>query len=617
MVTPDEADKATEPLLGSLLDDRYRIDSVIARGGMAMVYLATDTRLDRTVAVKVMHRHYAQDPEFVRRFTREAQASARLSTPDVVAIHDQGTDPRTGLAYLVMEHVRGINLRQLLMERGALPPARAVALLEPVLRALAAAHDAGLVHRDVKPENVLLADDGRVKVADFGLARAVETSTLTQTTGLLIGTVAYLAPEQVESGTADARTDVYAAGVLLWELLTGAPPYSGETPMSVAYKHVHEDVPPPSTAVAGIPPALDALVVRATRRDPAARPADGRAFLDQLLAVKADLPRTAVAVEHQTLVVPVAAPPTRVPVAAAPPKQPRKHRKGLIATAVLVVLALLALGGGYYLGSYRYTSTPSVLKLSLPTAKAKLAKAQLKAKQGASEFSEDVGAGLVLRQTPAPNGRIRKDGTVTLVLSKGPDRRTVPSLAGKALASAQAALKTAGLVAAPNPAQEYSDTVPDGSVIRTDPASGTRLKPGASVQLVVSKGQQPVDVPDFTTKKVQDALRGLQGLGFQVDRTDVFSDTVAKDVVISQSPASGTAPKGSRIALTVSKGPDVVPVPDVRGDSPGTAQKKLTDAGFVAKRVDAAFGTGTVVYATDPGHGKKVKRGSTVVYFVI
>ena len=222
METP--AEDSSPDLVGLVLDGRYRLESRIARGGMAIVYLATDTRLNRSVAVKVMHRALADDPDFVRRFTLEAQASARLSIPEVVAIHDAGTDLETHLAYLVMEYVRGINLRELILERGALSPTRAVAIMVPVLRALAAAHAAGLVHRDVKPENVLLGDDDRVKVADFGLARIVETSTLTQTTGLLIGTVAYLAPEQVETGSADARTDVYAAGVLLWELLTGTPP---------------------------------------------------------------------------------------------------------------------------------------------------------------------------------------------------------------------------------------------------------------------------------------------------------------------------------------------------------------------------------------------------------
>jgi serine/threonine protein kinase len=242
---------APDLLVGRLLDGRYRLDSPIARGGMATVYTATDTRLDRTVAVKVMRPALAEDPDFVARFAREARAAARLHSPEVVAVHDQGTDAETGTAYLVMEYVEGRTLRDVIRDRGALPPARALTLLEPVLRALAAAHDAGIVHRDVKPENVLLGDDGRVKVADFGLARAVETSNLTATTGLLIGTVAYLAPEQVEHGTADTRTDVYAAGILLWEMLTGTPPYDADSPLSVAYRHVHDDVPPPSQVAPG------------------------------------------------------------------------------------------------------------------------------------------------------------------------------------------------------------------------------------------------------------------------------------------------------------------------------------------------------------------------------
>ena len=278
--------QADDPLVGRLLDRRYRLTGLLARGGMATVYRALDERLERPVAVKVMHRGLADDPDFVARFTREARSAARLSAPEVVAVYDQGRDEQTGAAYLVMEHVEGRDLRALLRDRGVLSPARALSLLEPVLRALAAAHRAGIVHRDVKPENVLLGDDGRVKVADFGLARAVQTSELTSTTGLLIGTVAYLAPEQIERGTADARTDVYAAGVVLWEALTGAPPYAADTPMQVAYRHVHEDVPAPSTVVGGIPPALDDLVVRATRRDPGLRPPDAGAFLAEVRALR-------------------------------------------------------------------------------------------------------------------------------------------------------------------------------------------------------------------------------------------------------------------------------------------------------------------------------------------
>ena len=601
---------AAPSLLGRLMDDRYRLDSVIARGGMATVFLATDTRLDRPVAVKVMHRALAEDPEFVARFTREAKASARLSSAAVVAVHDYGTDRDTRLAYLVMEHVRGINLRQLLQERGALPPARAVALIEPVLRALAAAHAAGLVHRDIKPENVLLADDGRVKVADFGLARAVETSNLTQTTGLLIGTVAYLAPEQVESGTADARTDVYAAGVLLWELLTGTPPYSGDSPLSVAYRHVHEDIPPPSTAVGGIPASLDALVVRATRRDPAARPLDGGAFLAELQLAAEDLPVSTDppgAVEHKTLVVPRVPPP-------APAVKPKKSRRGLIAIASLVVLALLALGGGFYLGSYRYTSTPGVLKLSLDDATKKLHSAGLKVKQGSDAFSEDVDKGLVLRQDPKPGGRVRKGGTVTLILSAGKDRRRIPRLAGDTVPAAQQALRALGLVVSPTLQYEYSGTAAKDTVIRTDPAAGFGAKQGSVVTLVVSKGPQPVTVPNVKGKTEQEATSALTAVGFQVSVVRVFSDNVAAGIVVDQSPSTGTADKGSTVTLSVSKGPDLVVVPDVVGQQSDQAQQTLEGLGLKV-RVYAIPGPGKV-RSMNPGAGSKVKRGTTITLYV-
>jgi beta-lactam-binding protein with PASTA domain/tRNA A-37 threonylcarbamoyl transferase component Bud32 len=602
----ETARDASTPLTGRVLDDRYRLDSLLARGGMATVYLATDTRLDRHVAVKVMHRALAEDPEFVARFAREARAAARVQAPEVVAVHDQGTDRETGLAYLVMEHVQGINLRQLLQERGALTPARAVAIVEPVLRALAAAHAAGLVHRDVKPENVLLADDGRVKVADFGLARAIETSNLTQTTGLLIGTVAYLAPEQVESGTANARSDVYATGVLLWELLTGAPPYAGDKPLSVAYRHVHEDVPPPSTAAAGIPPALDALVVRATRRDPAQRPADAGAFLAELVAVRADLPSVAESVgERQTLVVP------RLTA-----KSPRPPRRGRRAVVLLLVLALLALGGGYYLGSYRFTKAPSVLGLTLAKATQSLDRQGLHVRRGVDQYSETVTRGLVLHQDPGPSERVRKNGSVTVQLSKGPDRRVVPSVKGKDVTKAREALVAVGLEVAAKTRSAYSQTVAKDLVITTDPAPGQHLKPGTTVTLVVSKGKEPVEVPNVTGLKQDKAVKQLTDLGFAVDVQQVFSDTVKAGLVVDQTPSSGSADRGSTVVLHVSKGPDVVAVPNVIGMSPDEAAATLAADGFQPERVDAVFGRGRTVYNTDPSPGTKAKRGSTVRYFV-
>ncbi|MCW2759725.1 MAG: protein kinase, partial [Nocardioidaceae bacterium] len=274
------ADRVKDPIIGRLLDGRYKVGARVARGGMATVYEATDTRLDRTVAIKVMHAGFVEDETFARRFRREAQAAARLAHQNVVAVFDQGDDD--GTLFLVMEFVSGITLRDLIREQSPLNPIRVMSLIEPVLSALAAAHRSGMIHRDVKPENVLLAEDGRIKVADFGLARAVNSETQHTGTGVLIGTVSYLSPELVIAGEADARADVYAAGVMIYEMLTGAKPHQADSPIQVAYKHVHEDVPAPSSVVPGIPAYVDALVARATARDRELRPADAAVLLHQV-----------------------------------------------------------------------------------------------------------------------------------------------------------------------------------------------------------------------------------------------------------------------------------------------------------------------------------------------
>ena len=603
----------TDPLVGRLLDGRYRLDAAIARGGMATVYAATDLRLDRPVAVKVMRPALAEDPDFVDRFAREARAAARLSTPEVVAVHDQGTDASTGTAYLVMEHVRGRTLRDVVTERGALPPARALDLMEPVLRALAAAHAAGLVHRDVKPENVLLADDGRVKVADFGLARAIESSNLTSTTGLLIGTVAYLAPEQVEHGRSDTRTDVYAAGILLFELLTGTPPYSSDSPLSVAYRHVNEDVPPPSRVVEGIPESLDELVLRATRRDPAQRQPDAGTFLAELRAVRAGLSGRADAPvvrrePHPTLVV------ARPETVEAPPAAPRRRRASPVVLWSLVA-ALLLTGGvaAWYLAAGRYTTAPDAYGLTAEAATSKLEAAGLDAEvdpEGA--FSETVAAGLVVEQDPAPGDRVRDGGDVVLVLSRGPDRRAVPEVVGKTEAEARAALEAAGLQA--GAATQAFSTLPVGAVVRTDPPVGARLKPATPVALVISKGVEQLAVPNVRGRSRAAAVKALEDAGFAASATEVFSESVPKGRVVAQEPADGRAPRGSTVRLQVSKGPELIAVPDVTGQKRAAAQERLEALGLKV-RVFAIPGPGTV-RSTDPGAGAKVRKGSTITVYV-
>jgi beta-lactam-binding protein with PASTA domain/tRNA A-37 threonylcarbamoyl transferase component Bud32 len=611
-----------DALAGRLLDGRYRLDEAIARGGMATVYRATDTRLDRVVAVKVMRPALAEDPEFVDRFTREAKAAARLSSPEVVAVHDQGTDPATATAYLVMEYVAGRTLRDLLLERGALPPSRALQLFEPVLRALAAAHSAGLVHRDVKPENVLLADDGRVKVADFGLARAVETSSLTATTGLLIGTVAYLAPEQVEHGSSDTRTDVYAAGILLWELLTGAPPYSSDSPLSVAYRHVHEDVPPPSRLVEGIPTALDELVVRATRRDPAARPVDAGAFLAEVRDVRKDVgdPSDTLVLRrdagHPTLVVEreaVSAAAAADPAPAAKPSSPDRGRRGLVWGLVLSVLAAAVLAGGWWFTTGRYTDMPPVLGLAEAEAVAVLEQAGFDVEvDPEQQFSEEVPAGQVLDQRPGPNERAVRESTVTIVLSKGPDRRAVPELGGMDQATAEETLNAVGLRLGAV-TRDFSEA-PVGTVIRTDPFTGTELRPNASVAIVLSKGVEMLPVPGVVGRTAAAAAAALEEAGFTSSSTEVFSETAEKGTVVAQDPAAGTAPRGSTVALQVSKGPQLITVPDLSGKPRDEAEAALRALGL-SPRVVAIPGPGTV-RSTRPGAGSQVRKGSEVTLFV-
>ncbi len=610
------AGTATDALVGLLLDGRYRIDTLIARGGMATVYAATDTRLDRPVAVKVMRPALAEDADFVERFAREARAAARLSSPEVVSVHDQGTDAATGTAYLVMEHVAGGTLRDLLQKSGPLSPARALEVLEPVVRALSAAHTAGLVHRDVKPENVLLGDDGRVKVTDFGLARAIASSNLTATTGFLMGTMAYLAPEQVQHGSSDPRTDVYAVGIVLWELLTGRPPFVSDSPMTIAYRHVHEDVPAPSTVAEGIPPAVDALVVHATRRDPSARPADAGELLSELRAARARLAPGGGEGERRrdatspTLIVPRQVSRTPVPVE---PLPRRRRLRPLLWVLILSVLAAAALAGGWYLGNGRFAATPAVLGMSQDAATQALRTAGLRvADEPEQRFSEDVAAGLVLAQTPAAGNEVRKGTAVTLVLSRGPDRRTLPNLVGMSTEQATAALAGVGLRLGPVTAQ-FSPRE-SGTVLFTAPPADQPLPPDTQVALVVSKGLEMLAVPGVQNKPRGVAEKTLSDAGFKTAVTEVFSENVPKGVVVEQAPAAGKAARGTTVTLRVSKGPELITIPNLIDRPRKEAEDALTALGLVPEVF--GFGRAERVRTSDPGAGAQVRKGSKVALVV-
>jgi serine/threonine-protein kinase len=633
-----------DPLVGQVLDGRYRVDARIAVGGMATVYRALDTRLDRVLALKVMHPTLAADGSFVERFIREAKSVARLDHPNVVQVFDQGADE--SYVYLAMEYVSGCTLRDVVRERGALQPRAALDILEPVLAALGAAHRAGFVHRDMKPENVLIGDDGRVKVADFGLVRAVDT--VTSTTGTVLGTVSYLAPEQIEHGTADPRVDVYACGVVLYEMLTGGKPHQGETPAQVLYQHLNEDVPPPSAAVPGLPYELDELVAAATARTPDVRPQDAVALLARVREARAGLsaeqldavPPQSLAADHdiaedRTSVIPRAlmTMPRPLPVneederpgaalhrtsrLEAPPVPERRRagrpRRGLVTIVAAVLLALGIGGGVWYINSGQFTKVPPLLAKTETQARERLDAAGLEVKGVKHAYSDTVKRGTVISTDPAAGARIRSNDSVTLTISDGPETVTVPDLHGTPMGRAQAELKQAGLEPG-MVGQAFSADVAKGSVISTEPAAGTKRHAGSAIALTVSKGR-PVDVPDVTGEDLGQAQSDLEDAGLKVTvASEQVNSEFDQGQVARQSPAGGgQAAEGDTVTLTLSKGPEMVEVPDVTGDSVDDAKKALQDAGFQVKEDRGLLGLfGDTVKKQSVEGGDKAPKGSTI-----
>ncbi|MER5930433.1 Stk1 family PASTA domain-containing Ser/Thr kinase [Streptomyces sp. NPDC002054] len=626
-----------DPLVGCVLDGRYRIDARIAVGGMATVYRALDTRLDRVLALKVMHPALAADHGFVDRFIREAKSVARLAHPNVVAVFDQGTDG--GYVYLAMEYVSGCTLRDVLRERGALQPRAALDILEPVLAALGAAHRAGFVHRDMKPENVLIGDDGRVKVADFGLVRSVDA--VTQTTGAVLGTVSYLAPEQIENGATDTRVDVYACGVVLYEMLTGTKPHTGGTPAQVLYQHLHEDVPPPSATVPGLSAALDGLVARAAARDPELRPYDAAALLGLVREARAGLSTAELdavppqaraevrsAAEDRTGVIPRPVMPARQPVEhtsrlAAPPLPPapaaapaaspgRPSRRGLFLIVAGVLLALGLGTGVWYISSGQFTQVPHVLGKTEAQARKQLSAAGLDVKQVDRKFSSSFERGTVMGSDPASGGQIRGNGSVTLIVSRGPQVVSVPNLKGRPLDVAKAELTKEGL--APGMVtQTFDEDVPQGAVISTDPAAGEKRAPDTAVALVVSKGR-PVPVPSIVGQPVDQARAGLEQLGLKVELAaeQVHSPQPAGRVANQSVAANTQAAAGDTVTLTVSKGPRQVQVPDVTNQEVDAARRTLEGLGFKVKVDRPLISFSNTVASQSVPANQSAPEGSTI-----
>jgi len=670
-MTPGTRPERGAELLGALLERRYRVDSVIAHGGMSVVYRGLDTRLDRPVALKVMDTHYSANPSFVDRFELEARSAAKLHHPNVVAVYDQGVDREIDgdHVYLVMQLVEGCTLRDLLDDRGALPLPLAMSVLRPMLAALAAAHRAGMVHRDIKPENVLIGRDGSVKVADFGLVRA--TASAPKTTGnVILGTVAYLSPEQVETGDADSRTDVYSAGIVLYELLTGQPPYGGDTALSVAYKHVNNDVPPPSERVPELPPSIDDVVLRATRRDPAGRPADAAAFLAEveriggelgLPAVQVPVPTSQVRTQQMAQdlgpddsgpptdrIAPIteASVPESVPPAAAPdpgprgtramprpepeettheiaavrpspaaPHEARRRRGGRVFalwTAVILVVACLVGGAAWWLGSGRYIQVPRVVGETEAVATQVLRGADL-SPEVSRQLDDNAPAGTVISSEPQQGSRILSGRSVQLVVSLG--RPKVPDVAaGTGVDEAESAVREAKLRPVHDAsADQYHPSIPEGGLIALQPGAGTELPISSEVRLVVSKGPQPQPIPDVTGAPRDQAFAALQAAGFEpYDAGQQFADNVEAGHVISTDPAAGTVVElrgRPRIGVVTS---NAVTVPDLNGMPVTQAQQQLASMGLQLQVQSFFQRPNAIILGQLPLAGSKVQPGSVV-----
>jgi beta-lactam-binding protein with PASTA domain/tRNA A-37 threonylcarbamoyl transferase component Bud32 len=637
----------TDPMIGRLIDGRYQVRSRIARGGMATVYLATDLRLERRVAVKVMHSHLADDSQFKQRFIQEARSAARLAHPNVVNVFDQGQDADS--AYLVMEYLPGITLRDLLVEYGSLTSQQTIDITEAVLSGLAAAHKAGIVHRDLKPENVLLADDGRIKIGDFGLARAASANTATG--AALLGTIAYLSPELVTRGVADTRSDIYAVGIMMFEMLTGEQPFKGEQPMQIAYQHANDTVPAPSGKNSKVPAELDELVMWATARDPEQRPRDARAMLDQLHETESLL-RTALptgsTAAQRTMVLPAAterfaAPArqvndeTQIIAARTPSKaaavsdstaaltKVSQKRRGRGVALFLVILLLVAGAGvaGWWFGAgpgSRVTIPNSISGMSPADATTALTKLGLKVNPTNGTVASTTTAANAVAETDPPLGsQVIKGGAVTLLVSSGPKPIAFTITQGMPVPAAEAIVKAAPWTEKPQVTQ-FDPKVPIDTVISVLAADGTTNLIGAPsygqkqpLTLIVSAGA----VPDVAGKTFAEASAALAAVKLNAASGDhAYSDTVpAGDVLAAEIPAGTVVKPNDVVKLQISDGQAPVAVPNVVGLYWSQAKPMLDAAGLKYSYDHAADGPQASliqVKSTNPTAGVMVHRGDTI-----
>jgi beta-lactam-binding protein with PASTA domain/predicted Ser/Thr protein kinase len=613
----------------TIIDGRYRVISRLGSGGMADVYLAKDQLLGRDVAVKILHHHFAEDQEFVERFRREASSAAALSHPNIVAIFDRGE--WNGTYYIAMEYVAGRSLKAIVREDGAMPADRAIDIVIQILRAARFAHRRGVIHRDLKPHNVILDEESRARVTDFGIARA-GASDMTLT-GSIMGTAQYLSPEQAQGHTVSGASDLYSVGVILYELLTGVVPFEGETAVAIAFKQVSAEPRPPSELNPAVPPALDAVVLRALAKDPAARYADADELISALQHERENLPALSDATAFTAKQAPVhhVQPHPALPATGSlllapagsfdpeygqpqPDDRARRRRRALWWTLAAVLLAAAAVLAVLLLQSKQTVVVPNVAARSEQAAGASLRRAGLNPVPSLAA-STTVPIGLVISQSPAAGSRVEKGSRVSIVVSGGPASAALVDVAGLTTARAAAQLRKAGFK--PTTKAQASPTVKAGLVISTEPPAGTEVQVGSVVTMLVSSGPAPVTVPDVTGQTLTAAEATLAEAKLALGTvTEKASTTQTPGTVISQSPNGGRSVRGgSKVDLTVAKEPKETAVPSVVGQSEVQAVAALENAGFKARTVNEATSEATqvgTVLKQSPAAGAKARKGVTV-----
>ena len=625
-------------LTGELIDNRYLLQRQVASGGMATIYAGLDTRLDRPVAVKIMHAHLANDEAFVSRFIKEAKATAALSHPNIVSIQDQGwNEGGPPAVFLVMELVEGSTLRDYLNENGSLTVEQTLQLITPVLSALSAAHRIGIIHRDIKPENILISKDGRIKVADFGLARNIAMGqTMTAESSVVLGSVSYLSPEQVQRGVADARSDIYAIGIVLFEMLTGDKPYSGETPIQIAYRHVNDRIPNIQTINSAIPASVAELVYEVTAPNPDQRPKDAEELLSKLKEIQAKIDPKRRQMSLELDLPPVVSKKSKrgkvsvtsafggikektsqlissKPININKPEDSIRTKKRKVSRRVrrnriiALFLLLAILFGGYKVLNANKISVPSLVGMSQSEAKSSLKNLGLSIQVVEEVFSEDVPKGKIIATKPGGGGKVSPAGTVGLIVSKGQERIVIPILNGLTPDIASGKIADLGLsVGQVN--ESFDMKVAAGFVIGTDPKDGSEVRRKSIVNLIVSKGVEQLSLSSYVGKGGEQALSELNDLGFDVNVKYSFSDNIFKGQVITQTPEkSDLISKGSKIELVISKGSEFVFVPNVLGKNKNDASVDLENLGLKV----SVKGSGKVNNIT-PAIGSKVKQGTVI-----